>query len=471
MAISNGNGTVANGNGAEDYASLATTSPAPASMVVDDIANDRFYVDRRIFSDPGIFDLEMKRIFESGWVFLGHESQIAKPGDFITGRIGRVPVIVNRKPSGEIGALVNSCAHRGAMLTRAAKGNSAGFVCPYHGWCYDDAGKNVKVIGRESGDYPGHFDDENHDLVKVPRVESYRGFIWGSLNPEVSDLTDYLGQARNMIDLLVDQAPNGLEVLRGSSTYTYKANWKLQMENGVDGYHFPTVHASYVLLANRRARAGKLNTMDPRPFDKLRTGCYDLGGGHSMIWLSLPNPQDRPSYDRRDELIARYGEERFAWMMDRMRNLCIFPNVQLMDQTSSQIRMFTPIAPNLTEVRIYCIAPIGEGAKNRALRLRQYEDFFNASGLGTADDLAVFEACQVGYDGAYGRFQQAYDRGIGSMTAGPDEEASKIDFQPAASSSDTTHEILYHGPYRHWLKMMAEHPESAAATSEEHQAR
>jgi len=459
--ISNGDSTKVNG-----YSAPAPASPDPASMVVDDIANDRFYVDRRIFSDAGIFDLEMKRIFESGWVFLGHESQIAQPGDFITGRIGRVPVIVNRKTTGEIGGLVNSCAHRGAMLTRAAKGNAGGFICPYHGWCYDADGKNVKVPARESGDYPAHFDDENHDLVKVPRVESYRGFIWGSLNPEVSNLTDYLGQARNMIDLLVDQAPNGLEVLRGSSTYTFKANWKLQMENGVDGYHFPTVHASYVMLTNRRAREGKLPTMDPRPFDKLRTGCYDLGGGHSMIWLGLSNPQDRPSYDRRDELIARYGEDRFAWMMERMRNLFIFPNVQLMDQTSSQIRMFTPITPNLTEVRIYCIAPVGEDPKNRALRLRQYEDFFNASGLGTADDLAVFEACQVGYDGAYGRFHQAYDRGIAAMTAGADAEAARIDFQPAASASDTTHEILYHGPYRHWLRMMAERPDS-----EEHAAR
>jgi benzoate/toluate 1,2-dioxygenase alpha subunit len=446
MATLSGNGAMTNSHG----------DPGAASLVVDDIANDKFYVDRRIFSDSGIFDLEMKRIFENGWVFLGHESQIANPGDFITGFIGRVPVIVNRKPSGEIGALINSCAHRGALITRAAKGNSITFACPYHGWCYDADGRNVKLLGRETGDYPGHFDTENHDLIKVPRVSNYRGFIWGSLNAEVPELTDYLGQTRPIIDLLVDQSPQGLEVLRGSSTYTFKANWKLQMENGVDGYHFPIVHASYVMLAQQRARAGKLPTLDVRKLLKLSSGCYDMGGGHSMIWAALPNPQDRPNYNRRDELIAKHGEEKFAWMMQRMRNLCIFPNVQLMDQASSQIRIFRPISPNLTEVKIYCIAPVGESPENRALRLRQYEDFFNASGLGTADDLAVFEACQIAYDDPYGRLRQAYDRGIGSMNRGPDEDAAKIGCRPAAAGSDISHEILFHGPYRHWLKMMNE---------------
>lgn len=432
----------------------------PASAVIDDVGNGRFYVDRRVFTDAAIFDLEMKRIFERTWVFLAHESQIKRPHDYITGWIGRVPVIVNRRPSGEIGGLINSCAHRGAMITRAAKGNQSVLTCPYHGWCYDASGKNVKIPDREAGCYAGQFDSDNHDLVPVPRIASYRGFIWGSLNPEVEELEHYLGETKPFIDLLADQSPNGLEVLRGTSTYTCKANWKLQMENGVDGYHFPIVHASYVMLAQRRAQAGKLASIDVRNLQKMFNGCYDFGNGHAMIWGELPNPQWRPNYGQRDEQIKKFGEARFIWMKERMRNLLVFPNVQLMDQASTQIRIFRPLSPHATEVKICCIAPVGESAQDRELRLRHYEDFFNASGLGTPDDLAIFEACQLGYKGAFGRLRQPYDRGVGSMTLGADDEAARLACRPVASGADISHEVLYHSPYRQWLKLMTKSSDS-----------
>ncbi|WP_280322897.1 hypothetical protein [Sulfitobacter faviae] len=81
--------------------------------------------------------------------------------------------------------------------------------------------------------YPEQFNtDGSHDLTKVAKFENYRGFLFGSLSEDVQPLEDYLGDARKMIDMIVDQADEGLEVLRGSSTYTYDGNWKLQAENG-----------------------------------------------------------------------------------------------------------------------------------------------------------------------------------------------------------------------------------------------
>ena len=104
-------------------------------------------------------------------------------------------------------------------------------------------------------------------------------------------------------------------------------------------------------------------------------------------------------------------------MVQRSRNLCLYPNVYLMDQFSSQIRHYRPISVDKTEVTIYCIAPKGESAEARARRIRQYEDFFNASGMATPDDLEEFRACQIGYQGP-GRAverhvprRQALDRG------------------------------------------------------------
>ena len=94
------------------------------------------------------------------------------------------------------------------------------------------------------------------------------------------------------------------------------------------------------------------------------------------------------------ELKEKFGAKG-EFMVKGSRNLLLYPNVYLMDQFSTQIRHFRPIAVNKTEITIYCIAPKGESAQARAARIRQYEDFFNASGMATPDDLAEFHACQL----------------------------------------------------------------------------
>ena len=98
-------------------------------------------------------------------------------------------------------------------------------------------------------------------MTKVPRFESYRGFLFGSLNPDVPPLKEHLGEAAKIIDMIVDQSPDGLEVLRGSSTYTYDGNWKLQTENGADGYHVSAVHWNYAATTGRRKEAEQEDPM------------------------------------------------------------------------------------------------------------------------------------------------------------------------------------------------------------------
>ena len=142
--------------------------------------------------------------------------------------------------------------------------------------------------------------------------------------------------------------------------------------------------------------------------------------------------------------------------MNRLRNLLIYPNIFFMDQTSTQLRVIHPLAVDKTRVSTYCIAPVGESAHDRRHRLRQYEDFFNASGVGTPDDLAAFEACQRGYNGRLVRWQQGYVRGTQRMTLGADTEAHTLGIHPYSSSSDFRDETLYHGQYRRWLHLMRE---------------
>jgi benzoate/toluate 1,2-dioxygenase alpha subunit len=173
-----------------------------------------------------------------------------------------------------------------------------------------------------------------------------------------------------------------------------------------------------------------------------------------LLWTDYPNPQDRPLYERRGEIADRHGEAYARWMTERIRNLLIYPNIFFMDQVSTQLRVIYPLTVDKTRVSTYCIAPVGEDAATRAHRLRQYEDFFNASGVGTPDDLAAFEACQHGYQGRMVRWQQGYMRGVRRMVRGADAEAQTLGLRPVSSGPHFADETLYHGQYRQWLKLM-----------------
>lgn len=426
------------------------------SYIVDRPEAGEFTVDRALFRDPELFELEMQYIFEGTWIYLAHESQLPRPHDFYTTTMGRQPVILMRNQAGELGGFLNACAHRGATVCLAKRGNQKVLTCPYHGWSYNSSGALVSLKDAATGAYPQAFARRDHNLPRIARLANYRGFLFASLNPNAPALEAALGETRRFIDMLVDQAPQGLEVLHGSSDYTYAGNWKLQVENGVDGYHFDVVHRTFLGVVQRRARAATdgVRALDATRLGTMRNGCYDLGNGHTVLWTDYPNPQDRPGYERRAELAARYGESYARWMTERLRNLLIYPNVFLMDQTSTQIRVVHPLAVNKTKVSTYCIAPVGESAEARAHRLRQYEDFFNASGVGTPDDLAAFEACQRGYQGTLARWQQGYERGVQRMTRGADEEARILGVQPYSTTSDFRDETIYHGQYRQWLRLM-----------------
>ena len=200
-------------------------------------------------------------------------------------------------------------------------------------------------------------------MTKVARFDSYRGFLFGSLNPDVLPLAEHLGDTTKVIDMLVDQSPDGLEVLRGSSTYTYDGNWKVQAENGADGYHVTATHWNYAATTSRRGTGESTNdtkALDAGGWGKSGGGYWSFPHGHLCLWTWAANPQDRPLWDKLDELKSTFGDAKGEFMVKGSRNLCLYPNVYVMDQFSTQIRHFRPIAPDKTEVTIYCIAPKGE---------------------------------------------------------------------------------------------------------------
>ena len=272
-----------------------------ADAVIDDEAAGVYRANRRIFTDEDIFELEMKHIFEGNWVYLAHETQIPNPGDYFTTYIGRQPVVITRDRSGKLNCLINACSHRGAMLCRRKTDNRTTLTCPFHGWTFRNDGTLLKVKDPDGAGYPDTFNtDGSHDLTKV-RFDSYRGFLFGSINDDVVPLAEHLGDSTKVIDLLVDQSPDGLEVLRGSSTYTYDGNWKVQAENGADGYHVSAVHWNYAATTSRRGTGESANVtkaLDAGGWGKSGGGYWSFPHGHLCLWTYAANPQDRPLWDR-----------------------------------------------------------------------------------------------------------------------------------------------------------------------------
>ncbi|QNQ90834.1 benzoate 1,2-dioxygenase large subunit [Corynebacterium poyangense] len=415
-------------------------------------------VNREIFTDPEIFDLEMKYIFEGNWIFLAHDSQIPNPGDYFTTNIGRQPIVITRDKNGQLHGLINSCSHRGAMLCRKKTDNRSTITCPFHGWTFSNDGRLLKVKDEADGGYPEEFNkDGSHNLRRIPRFEHYRGFIFGSLNPNVDSLENFLGDAKVMLDMLIDQSPEGLEVLKGSSTYSFDGNWKLQAENGADGYHVSSTHWNYAATTGRRSTGESLNetkAMDAASWGEQGGGYFSFPNGHLTLWTTWKNPEDRPVFDRLESLKNLHGEARGDFMVNASRNLCLYPNVYIMDQFSTQIRRLHPVAVDKTEVTIWCIAPKGESPENRANRIRQYEDFFNATGMATPDDLEEFRSCQKTYQASAFPWNDM-TRGLRQQSTGPNQKAQELGLTDVLSSGARTEdEGLYPIQHGYWEHLM-----------------
>ncbi len=370
--------------------------------VVDDPEHGIFRARRDVFTDPDLFDLEMKYIFEGNWIYLAHESQLANDNDYLTMWMGRQPVIISRDRKGELHAVLNACAHRGAMVCRRNKDNRSTWTCPFHGWTYSNDGRLLKVKEPKGAGYPEGFNTNgSHDLPKVPRFESYRGFLFGSLNPDVLPLEQHLGETTKLIDLMVDASPEGLEVLKGASSYTYDGNWKVQAENGADGYHVASTHWNYAATTARRA-SGESTTetraMDAGSYGKTRGGFYAFDHGHVLLWTTRANPEDEPLYERRQELIERYGQAKADWMIS-------------------------------------------------------IADFFNATGMATPDDLEEFRSSQRGFLARNAPWNDM-SRGATHWVRGPDDDARALGINPILSGARVEDEGLYPVQHGYWLRAM-----------------
>jgi glycine betaine catabolism A len=187
---------------------------------------------REFYTSPNDYEIELEALWYRDWLFIGHDCEIARPGDYLTVQIGAYPVVVVRDRDGTVRAFHNSCRHRGARLCRDEHGHAPRLVCPYHQWTYRLDG--ALLVARDMGE---PFDRSQHGLRAV-HCATVGGYIWvclGKVAPEFEPL------ARQVEPYL---RPHRLHEAKVAfeSTIVERANWKLVWENNRECYHCPANH-------------------------------------------------------------------------------------------------------------------------------------------------------------------------------------------------------------------------------------
>ena len=381
-----------------------STTQIPSPLVLIDRERNLFKVSRRSFVDPAIWQHEQAAIFDRCWLYLGHSSEIPKPADFVTRTVARRGLLFTRDLKNKVNAFFNTCPHRGAQVCRDRRGNTKAHTCFYHGWVFGPDGALRGQPGQES--YDKRFNESGGaNLVPVPRLDSYRDFWFVCFDANVPSLADYLGQARDWIDVVCDQSELGMALVGGTQEYTIRANWKLLTENSFDGYHALNTHATYIDYL-KNSNGG----MAPVPFEGK---AYDLGNGHGVIeyrapwgrpvaqWIPAWGEEGKRELEQiRARLHARFGAERAERIASLNRNLFIFPNLVINDIMAITVRTYYPEAPDVMQVNGWALAPQEESAWARKYRLFNFLEFLGPGGFATPDDVEALEQCQRGFAAA-----------------------------------------------------------------------
>jgi phenylpropionate dioxygenase-like ring-hydroxylating dioxygenase large terminal subunit len=237
-----------------------------------------------IYFDRSIYQCEQSSIFRGRtWNFLCLESEIPRPGDYKTTRLGDAPVIVARAADGNIRAFENRCAHRGALLCLKPCGNVRNFACVYHSWSYDLEGNLTGVAFRGGidgkGGMPKDFDPREHGLCKL-RVATFSGLVFASYSAQTPSIEDYLGPdiATHVRRILC----RPVKVL-GDYSQILPNNWKLYAENVRDSYHASLLHLFFTTFRlNRLSHPGGV--------------IVDQSGGHHVTYSRLRRDIDSSGY-------------------------------------------------------------------------------------------------------------------------------------------------------------------------------
>lgn len=327
-----------------------------------DMADAVLRVPLHYYRDPKITELEESAILRRTPLAIVPSAQIPNNHDFVVRSVLGDSLLVTRDGDGEAHVFLNYCRHRGAMPA-CGSGNSRRFVCPYHAWNYDTAGRLVRVPGRAG--FAG-VQAESYGLVELPNEERH-GFIWAVLTVDAElDLDRHLGD----FAVELDQWNYSAFGYHDEREFTSETSWKGALEAFAEGYHFPFVHGQSVIGLNTVAN----------------THVYDEWGRHHRIGFPFNNIRDLNDDPAQDwSPIGRMGV--IYW---------IYPNLILANSPVGVevLDMLPAGSPTRCTVRHSWMAryPAADGAQ-RAF----YDDIFSQVHAAVRDeDFAMLPQCGEG---------------------------------------------------------------------------
>ena len=399
-----------------------------------------------LYTDAQVFADEMERIFLKGWVFVGHESEIPDPGDWVSRRLGLEPVIMLRDGNGEVRVLANRCRHRGTTLCQANSGKGArAFRCTFHGWVYSLEGELKAVPGRSG--FTGSYDDLALD--RPGQVEVYQGFVFANQSGDAGPLSEHLGPGgMALIDRACELSPVGrLKLDAGWIGQQVDSNWKMWPESDNDGYHLAVAHASVAKAIPGTQYEAALFSVELTNTSQAR----DHGHGHvelelrrgydsELAWLGTRREKVQSYCDALEAAYGKDATDRILW--DGPPHALIFPNLFLGEMN---IAMVQPLGPGVTAHYHTPLMLDGVDESFNARVLRQSEAAMGPASFLLSDDAVIAERMQAGFAAG----AQA-DRGWIDLSRGIERERTDDE----SKVSHVSDEITNRGFWLHYRDCM-----------------
>ncbi len=306
-------------------------------------------LDRAAFVDPAIHALELRRIFATSWLFVGPANWVERPGDWMTTRMGDVPVVVWRDHAGIPRAFVNLCPRCDRLPCIGARGHASRLGCARHG----TAG------------------DGDSDLTPLPGLDIHGGLVFACLDAAALPFGDWLGPFARLLDAALDGVGGSVEAAGNASLpWSFEGNWKLAVERfcgDIDGGQF--------------AHAATDEAMGVSPPTTRRAGTQvAVGPGAATIGAD-----------------GEAGRGRTVPM-----GFALFPNLSF-DAATASLHVWHPVGPSRTDVDTYCLVARDAAAETREAALRATRFAWGAAGLRSQDLVGAWRSITASSAGLHAR--------------------------------------------------------------------